>query len=256
MSGPRSYTISEAAGLTGLHGNTIRKRIKQGQLDASTHVGKFGEEYRITYEALVRAGLIPQDGPVRTGGAELVLEGELVGEGAEDPAPATDTGRTFPVPDQGSSETALAPAALTALNDLFQRHEQAIFRLGYLQAEVDRLKTVEEETRELREERRRQDDQLHALQISLAERERQASEAPQLRAALAQKEREIADKEREAVNANALRRELESTQTRVRELETVRHDLDDLKRSAHRQQELLRALEEKQARRPWWRIFG
>src|SRR5438874_7243214 len=53
-----TYTIAEAAAITGLHKNTIRMRVKLGQLDAQVRNGKFGEEYRISHAELVRAGLI------------------------------------------------------------------------------------------------------------------------------------------------------------------------------------------------------
>src|SRR5262245_66333745 len=53
-----SYTIAEAAALAGLHKNTIRHKVRLGQLEAETRHGKFGEEYRIPHDALVRAGLI------------------------------------------------------------------------------------------------------------------------------------------------------------------------------------------------------
>ena len=58
-----TYTIAEAAALTGLHKNTIRMRVKIGQLEAQVRNGKFGEEYRISHAELVRAGgVLPADG--------------------------------------------------------------------------------------------------------------------------------------------------------------------------------------------------
>ena len=58
-----SYTIAETAALTGLHKNTIRMRVKLGQLAAERAVGKFGEEYRISRRVLVDAGLLAASEP-------------------------------------------------------------------------------------------------------------------------------------------------------------------------------------------------
>src|SRR5258708_37619644 len=58
-----TYTITEAAALTGLQKNTIRMRVKLGQIPALRSPGKFGEEYRITQDALVMAGLLAPPEP-------------------------------------------------------------------------------------------------------------------------------------------------------------------------------------------------
>ena len=44
MQKQRTYTINEAAALTGLHRNTIRQRVKLGQLKATVEHGKFGDD--------------------------------------------------------------------------------------------------------------------------------------------------------------------------------------------------------------------
>ncbi|MBM3458334.1 MAG: helix-turn-helix domain-containing protein, partial [Armatimonadetes bacterium] len=198
MASARSYTISEAAGLTGLHGNTIRKRIKQGALEATVRQGKFGEEYRITYEALVAAGLIADAGPRRSGGADLVLEPEWVRDAPPPEAGSgADPGSTaLQRAAEGLEGSALTPAGAAALNDLFQRHEQAIYRLGYLQAEVDRLKEIEEQARALEVVSRDQEKEVQELRHSLALRESEAAEAERLRAQLAAKAAEAAEAER------------------------------------------------------------
>src|SRR5947208_8672276 len=113
-----TYTIAEAAALTGLHKNTIRMRVKLGQLEAQVRNGKFGEEYRISHAELVRSGLIegvldPQDSPFGALGFEDREEPELRPL-AEEP-----------------EETPPAPALASSLAELFQRHEQAMFRLGF-----------------------------------------------------------------------------------------------------------------------------
>src|SRR4051812_11124640 len=71
-----SYTIAEASALTGLHKNTIRMRVKLGQLPAQRAMGKFGEEYRITRQALVEAGLLTPPDPPTT--AFVIPEAETL----------------------------------------------------------------------------------------------------------------------------------------------------------------------------------
>src|SRR5438094_10217767 len=77
-----TYTIAEAAALTGLHKNTTRMRVKLGQLEAQVRNGKFGEEYRISHAELVRAGLIegalePADSPLPDFEPEADLDDDL-----------------------------------------------------------------------------------------------------------------------------------------------------------------------------------
>ena len=43
----KSYSIADAAALTGLHKNTIRAKVKSGMLSAEVRVGKFGDERQI-----------------------------------------------------------------------------------------------------------------------------------------------------------------------------------------------------------------
>lgn len=106
MRNSQTYTISEAAGLTGLHRNTIRQKIKLGQLEATVRQGKYGEEYRIPRAALIRAGLL---------------------EPAEGDEPAADTPvapRSEPLTPQ-AAPTPAAPepdGTIAALSDLYQRH--------------------------------------------------------------------------------------------------------------------------------------
>src|SRR5712691_91640 len=113
QSDAQTYTIAEAAALTGLHKNTIRMRIKLGQIPALRAPGKFGEEYRISQEALVAAGLLtPPDTP---------------------PAPEPSDSAPSTPPEAPLTDTP-PMASQTALLDLFQRHEHSMFRLGFLEA--------------------------------------------------------------------------------------------------------------------------
>src|SRR5438132_3733699 len=106
-----TYTIAEAAALTGLHKNTIRMRVKVGQLEAQVRNGKFGEEYRISRAELVRAGLIegvldPSDSPLR----DIESDGDPDDE-------------LRPVPGEPEAPPP-SPSIAASLAELFQRHEQ------------------------------------------------------------------------------------------------------------------------------------
>src|SRR5947208_12787519 len=131
-----TYTIAEAAALTGLHKNTIRLRVKLGQLEAQVRNWKFGEEYRISHAALVRAGLI--EGVLD--GQESPL-GDLSFEGGDEPD-------LRPLSEE-PGEDLPAPALAASLAELFQRHEQAMFRLGFMQSEMDRMKSLGESAESL-----------------------------------------------------------------------------------------------------------
>jgi len=211
MSESETYTIAEAAALTGKSRNTIRMKVRLGQLDATVQNGKFGEEYRISRRALVKAGLLEDAGPLDDGpdaplGPETRLEAE-----AEQPA----------------SNGAAGAVAVEALAELYQRHEQAMFRLGYMQGELDRMKALAETAESLREDRKHQELEMQALKRALEEQARQTEEA------------------------EALRVELEQARRRLQELEALRADLDTLK---SRHEAVVQSLET--TKRPWWRFGG
>src|SRR5262249_46307070 len=111
-----------------LHKNTIRMRIKLGQLPAQRSAGKFGEEYRISRRALAEAGLIDAPEPI----TEPLQQSETAAE-----------------PEAPPAITPVSPSQ-ELLSDLIQRHEQAMFRLGYLEAEVSRHKALAEHAESLR----------------------------------------------------------------------------------------------------------
>ena len=203
MPSPRTYTIAEAAALTGLHRNTIRQRVRMGQLEATVQPGKFGEEYRISHEALVDGGLLKEEGPLGEG-AEDVLEADFV-------------------PGPHAGEPAMANPALAALGELYQRHEQAMFRLGYLQGELERVKAL-------------------------------AETAESLRHRTEEQQQEMASLKRDADEAERLRRELERTQERLREMEALRKDLQVVKELAARQEAVIEQLETV-SQRPWWKLW-
>src|SRR5687767_12075058 len=118
----QTYSISEAAALTGRHKNTIRNAIRMGHLEAAVQHGKFGEEYRIEHDALVTAGFLERD-PLEGGD---VLDADFAAEGGAAPNGAPPN------------------VTMGALAELYQRHEQAMFRLGYLQGELERVKALAE----------------------------------------------------------------------------------------------------------------
>lgn len=251
-----TYTISEAAALVERHPNTIRQRIRSGQLKATVEPGRFGDEYRISRDDLVAAGL---------------LRDPVFSTGEDEVPPAAEAAR------QPSGEA--APAALL---DLFQRHEQAMYRLGYLQAELERNRALAETAESLRTDRDQRSLDLHdALQELDRIRpaaERAALLADQLREAevlTAQAQSELAAT---AGDLLATREQLQQTRAELLRLQQDhRQALDDLRAQldqAGAAQDALRAAAESlkkdaaelrrrcaeqqamlqdAAARPWWR---
>jgi len=164
-----TYTIAQAARLTGLHRNTIRQKVRSGQLRAETRLGKFGEEYRIPRSALVAAGLLA-DGEAACEPVEAVSVTERVE--ASSPPPGANPEGAF---DGGAA----------ALRELLHRHEQAIYRLGYLQGELDRTRLLAERAESLQEQAARHAAELDRLREELAEARARAEEAARLREELA-----------------------------------------------------------------------
>ena len=166
---PTTYTISEAAALTGLHKNTIRMRIKLGQISALRAPGKFGEEYRITQEALVTAGLLapPEPPPVPPESAA---------------APLTET-RSTPADTHSM-------ASQEALSDLFQRHEHSMFRLGYLEAELARHKALAENAESLQTVAREREMEVRELRRDLERAQERVREIEELRGLVREMERD------------------------------------------------------------------
>ena len=220
MRKPQTYSINEAAALTGLHRNTVRQRIRLGQLEATIEQGKFGEEYRITHEALIRARMLPESGPLGDS-EDDVFEAHVTedgaGHGRADEAPA----------DNG----AVTHTTLAALAELYQRHEQAMFRLGYLQGELERVKALAETAESLRQDKSAHEEEIRTLRTSLDEQERHAAEA------------------------EAARQELARARERLQEMQGLLADLDHLKTQVARQEGVIEALQTSQ-RRPWWRFWG
>jgi excisionase family DNA binding protein len=186
------YTINEVAALTGLHRNTIRMRIRTGHLQAEVRHGKFGEEYRISQRALADAGMLT--------------------------SASDEDGSNEELSRSGSEKESALSQSVAALSDLYQRHEQAMFRLGYMQGELERTKALAETAESLRAENDSAQQELETLRDALAAREAEAAEAERLR------------------------RELEQTKRQLAVVEALRQELDSLKELA--------------AKRPWWRPWG
>jgi DNA repair exonuclease SbcCD ATPase subunit len=157
----KSYSIADAAALTGLHKNTIRAKVKSGMLLAEVRVGKFGEEYRITHQALLDAGL---------------LSGEYVSP-AEMPEPENVVDEPF------------APAQAN-LADLFRRHEQAVYRLGWLEAELARTRALAENAESLKEQQMAREMEVRDLKRDLENALSRAREVEELRRTLSEMEQE------------------------------------------------------------------
>jgi excisionase family DNA binding protein len=166
-----TYTIAEAAALTGLHRNTIRMRVKLGQLLAARAVGKFGEEYRISRQALVDAGLLAPP----------------------EPAPSPEA-PTAPIGDATlhSPHSGLPPSGLPSqelLSDLLQRHEQAMFRLGFLESELGRQKSLAENAESLQAVARERELEVRDLRRELERAQEREREIDELRGLLREMER-------------------------------------------------------------------
>jgi len=213
----QTYTISEVSQLTGLHRNTIRTKIRVGGLDAEIKQGKFGDEYRVSREALVRAGLIPETPSENGSPTSPVFEADLVG-------------RTPPEELASGSGPDVLAGTVAALSDLYQRHEQAMFRLGYLQGELERAKALAETAESLREAHDARGEEVSSLRMALEAKERHAEEAEQAR------------------------RELEAARLQLREMERLREDLNRLTARAEEQEETIELLEQA-ARRPFWQFW-
>jgi excisionase family DNA binding protein len=164
-----TYTIAEAAALTGLHKNTVRMRVKLGQIPALRTAGKYGEEYRITESALVSAGLLtPPDIP------------STPTEAAPTPTPTT--------PEIPSDSPPMN--SQTALLDLFQRHEHSMFRLGYLEAEMVRQKALAENADSLHAIAREREQEIRDLRRELERAQERVREIEELRVLVRDMERD------------------------------------------------------------------
>jgi hypothetical protein len=130
-------------------------------LAAEVRVGKFGEEYRISHDALVEAGML-------TG--EYVGPGDLM-EDVEEPNGAL-------------------PPAHGNLADLFRRHEQAVYRLGWLEAELARTRALAENAESLQEQSVARELELRDLRRELERVHARAREADDLRRVLGEMEQE------------------------------------------------------------------
>jgi hypothetical protein len=161
MPDTKSYSIADAAALTGLHKNTIRTKVKNGLLAAEVRIGKFGEEYRITHDALVEAGMI---------------SGEYVSP-AEADEQEDALGEPF-APPQGN------------LAELFRRHEQAVYRLGWLEAELARTRALAENAESLKEQQVAREMEMRNLRRELEHALSRAREAEELRKMLLEREEE------------------------------------------------------------------
>jgi excisionase family DNA binding protein len=165
-----TYTIAEAAALTGLHKNTIRMRVKLGQLSAERALGKYGEEYRISQRTLIEAGLLASPEP-----------------------PSTPAGSpTPPLLDSGERpEMETVPVASPAVfSDLFQRHEHAMFRLGFLEAEITRHKALAEHAESLQAEAAERELEIRELRRDLERAQERVREIDELRNLVREMERD------------------------------------------------------------------
>jgi excisionase family DNA binding protein len=164
-----TYTIAEAAALTGLHKNTIRMRVKLGQIPALRTAGKYGEEYRITEGALVTAGLLTPP---------------------ETPLPPAEAAQALTPTTQETTHQSPPMASQAALLDLFQRHEHSMFRLGYLEAEMVRQKALTENAELLQAIAREREQEIRELRRELERAQERVREIDELRILVRDMERD------------------------------------------------------------------
>jgi len=251
-----TYSISEAAAVTSKHPNTIRLKIRLGQLRADVSHGKFGEEYRIPHAALVEAGLLageadhsgeaggaPYPAPAApdTGDAEWAA-GEAVGAAGVGGEPASTSSAPLQSESLTGSDQAGLAASLSALTALYQRHEQAMFRLGYLQGELERFKALEETAESLRDERDSREAEARNLRAAAEERDRLRQQA-EAREAEARESLLATETERDR-----LRQECQARETEARALRAAVEERDRLRGELHSMQSRLTAAEERSQR--------
>jgi excisionase family DNA binding protein len=181
-----TYTIAEAAALTGLHKNTIRMRVKLGQIPAFRAPGKFGEEYRISQSALVEAGLLSPPGPPQPPSPPLPSE---LSERPTDPSHES--------PDRSLNESPHTPLpdgpyipSQEPLLELLRRHEQSIYRLGWLESELARHKALQEHTDSLQAAAQEQELENRELRRELERAQERAREIEELRSLVREMERD------------------------------------------------------------------
>src|SRR5262249_16345916 len=79
-----------------------------------------------------------------------------------------------------------------ALRDLFFHHENAMFRMGYMEAELARTKALAADAESLQVERRTQEQEIAQLRRELDHARARLAEIEELRSLLAEMERETA----------------------------------------------------------------
>jgi excisionase family DNA binding protein len=122
----RTYTIGEAAELTGLSRKAIARRVERGSLQSLVRGGR----RMIPRAELARAGLIPEEGEVDDG---TMSPGSAL---APHPSSANDHG--------GTGETAALAAVVRELVDRLERQAAEIAQFRALTAEAESLRLSRE----------------------------------------------------------------------------------------------------------------
>lgn len=143
--GLRTYTITEAAELTGVSRKAIARRVERGSLRSVVRNGR----RRIPRTELVRAGLIDE-------GAQRPRDGSPASPLLPRPGPGTDLAET------GTNEDMLA-ALFREVLDRFERQSQEIAQYRALTVQAESLRLTNE---------------LADLRVRLAELERQPEAPP------------------------------------------------------------------------------
>jgi excisionase family DNA binding protein len=239
--GHNSLTIGQAAGLTGLHKNTVRAYIKQGRLAARVVRGKYGQEYRLDRADVV--ALADQTAAVAHSdlGDAFADTPELEARPDSAVGAATPSSTSQPFEKPGTAEDSLGVTE-TADPSLFGQPSPHSASNLSLEPLVGLLRQVQEENRNLA-------GQLGFVQAQL----QQAKETIRLLQAppemVESEEGGVLDEATGRIAAaeevGRLRAELDQARQRVAEFEAM---TDELEREQAAAAEL--------ARRPWWRFWG
>ena len=236
-----SLTIGQAAGLIGLHKNTIRAYIKQGRLAAQVVRGKYGHEYRLSRADVI--GLADQIDtlPIPGVGDGLSLTPEL--ESQPDTAESTHARVFSSQPSVGARSVEDSLGVTETADPSLAAHPSHNSPTNLsLDPLVGLLRQVQEENRNLA-------GQLGFVQAQL----QQAKETIRLLQAppemIQGDEGTLADEADDRITTaeelGRLKAELEQARQRVAEYEAV---TDELERA--------QAAEAAEAARPWWRFWG
>lgn len=248
------YTITQAAGLLGVHTNTLRKRIRSGKLRATLVEGPTGQEYRIPVAEL--RALADTYRPAAARGSQTPIF--RVGPSVVDPPPhgvyhetnrQADTRETPPAERVSHQSDSTPDTPSSALQSTARAREMAVYteellgpwrrRVEEQAEEIGRLKA------ELHHARTQAQEALRSGEQRAAAEENTAQEIGRLKAELRLAQEQVSGQERSAEELGRLKAELEQARQRIAEFEAL---TDELERG--------QAAGAGDGQRPWWRFWS